>query len=149
MAATKKPDDKGFQSYLAAIEWLMSYLESSHTPCLVRDVQREAKKEGMSPALLRKAAQALPIIRRPRELRGPWAWKLPEPEELVRVRYQCPLVACGKESEGWMEFRLSRILFSAGLIRYLTRGTARRTQPPDGSTIFLRLSDQNETPNQP
>ncbi len=131
------PDDgEARQTFLRTALWLLEYPEA---PRLVRDVRAEAQTRQIPPALLRRAAQALPIIKRPRELRGAWMWMLPEPEELVRVRYECPIRNCRKVSEGWMEFRISRHLFRAGLIRYLTRGTARRTQPPDGDSIFLRL----------
>ena len=49
-----------------------------------------------------------------------------------------------QDPEGWMEFRLSRILFSVGLIEYITRGTVRRTQPPDRHSIFLRLETEGQ-----
>ncbi len=130
--------DPEYSLHTAAL-WLMEYLESSKTPCLVREVQLASKRIDMAPALLHRAAAEVPLLRRPREMRGPWVWALPDPEELVRVRYRCPIVDCGKTCEGWMQFRLSRILFPSGLIRYLTRGTSRRTQPPDGSSTFLRL----------
>ncbi len=123
---------------LRATSWLLKSLEKS--PRLVRDVRAEARTRQIPPALLRRAAQTLPIIRRPRELRGPWTWRLPEADELVRVSYECPVSNCHRVSEGWMQFSLSRLLFAAGLVRYLTRGTARRTQPPDGQTIFQRLN---------
>ncbi len=131
------PDREAQRELLRATSWLLDLLAES--PRLVRDVRAEAKMQQIPPALLRRAAQALPIVRRPRELRGPWMWMLPEPEELVRVQYECPVTNCHKVSEGWMQFRMSRLLFAAGLLRYLTRGTARRTQPPDGETFFLRL----------
>ncbi len=134
------PDREAQRELLRTTHWLLEYLEKS--PRLVRDVRAEAKTRQISPALLRRVAQSLPIIRRPRELRGPWMWMLPEADELVRVSYECPVSNCHKVSEGWMEFRLSRLLFAAGLLRYLTRGTARRTQPPDGDTIFLRLDNE-------
>ncbi len=126
-------------SFLATVTWLMEYLEAA--PRLVREVREEAGKKKIPPALLRRAAQALPIVRRPRELRGPWTWRLPELDELVRVEYSCPITNCKKVAEGWMEFKMSRYLFSAGLIRYLTRGTARRTRPPDAESTFLRLEE--------
>ena len=129
-------------SFRTTVIWLMEYLEG--TPRLVREVREEAGKKKISPALLRRAAQALPIVRRPHELRGPWAWRLPEPDELVRVEYSCPIDNCKKVAEGWMEFKMSRVLFSAGLVRYLTRGTARRTQPPDATSTFLRLEESRK-----
>ena len=119
--------------------WLIEFLDTS-PPRLIRDVKREADVHGIPPQLLNSAAKALPLIRRPKVVRGPWTWQLPQPAELVRVCYFCPVIGCGKTSEGWMEFRLSRILFSAGLIRYVTSGTARRTLSPECSSIFLRLA---------
>lgn len=129
------------QELLRATHWLLDYLEEE-SPRLVHDIRSGARIQQIPPALLRRASQALPILRRPRELRGPWTWRLPEPDELVRVSYECPVANCRKVFEGWMQFRISRLLFAAGLIQYLTRGTAVRTRPPDGETIFLRL----ETP---
>ena len=99
--------------------WLIEFLDTS-PPRLIRDVKREADVHGIPPQLLNSAAKALPLIRRPKVVRGPWTWQLPQPAELVRVCYFCPVIGCGKTSEGWMEFRLSRILFSAGLVRYVT-----------------------------
>ncbi len=121
----------------AAVLWLLDVLDDTE-PHLVSQVQEVAKLKRIRPALLRRAARAMPIIKKPRELRGPWTWRLPKPDELVRVRYTCPITECSKVSEGWMVFRISRLLFAAGLVRYLTRGTTRLTQPPDGETIFLR-----------
>ncbi len=120
-----------------AVQWLLGLLDRD-APRLVQEVREAAKEERIGPALLRRASQAAPIIRKPREIRGPWTWRLPEPDELVRVLYICPVTDCGKVREGWMEYRLSRPLFDVGLIRYLTRGTAQRTRPPEGSSIFLR-----------
>ncbi len=120
----------------SAVLWLLELLENH--PRLVQEVRDAAKEKHISAALLRRASQAVPIIRKPRELRGPWTWRLPGPEELVRVAYTCPVKNCGKEYEGWMEFGMSRSLFEAGLVRYLTRGTAVRTKPPEERSIFLR-----------
>ncbi len=131
-------DDDGQEELRLAILWLLGFLDRTPPP-LVREVQDAAKRQRMPPALLRRAAEGIPILRKPRELRGPWTWRLPEPGELVRVRFTCPVAECDRVSEGWMEFGISRTLFEAGLVRYLTRGTARRTQPPEGSSIFLRL----------
>ncbi len=130
-----QPDPEAQQEFLQATHWLLEFLDR---PRLVQEVREAAKKKHIPAALLRRASQGVPIIRRPRELRGPWTWRLPRPEELVRVSYTCPVKDCGKEYEGWMEFGLSRLLFEAGLVRYLTRGTAVRTQPPEGRSIFLR-----------
>ncbi len=64
---------------------------------------------------------------------------MPEPDELVLVRYECPVAECSKDSEGWMEFGRTRHLFFAGVIRYLTRGRLRRTRPRDqASLLWLR-----------
>ncbi len=122
--------------------WLLEYLESATSPPLVRDIQAVAKDNDIPAGVLRVASQELPIIRQPRELRGPWTWRLPQPEELVQVRFYCPIEDCQKVSEGWMEFRLSRILFTAGLVHYLTRGRLRRVQRPGGHSIFLRLEPE-------
>ena len=140
MPSSQSPESES--SFRATVTWLMEFLESS--PRLVQEVREEAGKRRISPALLRRAAQALPIVRRPRELRGPWTWRLPEADELVRVEYSCPIANCKKVAEGWMEFRMSRVLFSAGLVRYLTRGTARRTQPPEATSTFLRLQESRQ-----
>lgn len=109
------------------VSWLLFYLESG--PRLAREVKKSAADRGIPATLLRRAADVLPIIRRPRELRGPWIWKLPDSSELVLVRYECPVVECSRRIEGWMEFGLSRRLFSAGVIRYLTRGRVRSVRP--------------------
>ncbi len=138
-----RPNHESEPSFLAAVMWLMEYLEEA--PRLVQEVRKVAAEKQISPALLRRAAQALPIVRRPRELRGPWTWRLPGLDELVRVSYSCPVANCKKVAEGWMEFRISRILFSAGLVRYLTRGTARRTQRPEAESTFLRLEESRQS----
>ncbi len=109
------------------VSWLLFYLESG--PRLVREVKKTAAERGIPPTWLRRATDVLPIIRRPRELRGPWIWKLPDDSELVLVRYRCPMAECSRSFEGWMEFGPSRRLFSAGLIRYLTRGRAPGVRP--------------------
>ena len=137
----KAAEDDSLEELRTTVRWLLEFLDHA-PPRLVREVRDAAKRERISPALLRRASQAAPIIRTPREFRGPWTWRLPEPDELVRVRYTCPVANCGKVSEGWMEYGISRWLFKAGLVRYLTQGTAVRKQPPDGRSIFLRLERQ-------
>ncbi len=130
----------GGQELWEAVRWLLGFLDHT-TPRLVHEVREAAKQERIRPALLRRAAQAAPILRRPRELRGPWTWRLPQPEDLVRVRYTCPVADCGKVREGWMEFGISQPLFDVGLVRYLTRGTAQRSRSPESDSGFLRAGD--------
>ena len=91
--------------------------------------------------MLRRAAQSLPILRRPREIRG----QLPEPDELVRVRYECPVKDCGKVKEAWMEYRMSRVLFDAGLVRHLTKGTAVRTRPGEAFSVQMTQCDLKQS----
>jgi len=117
--------------------WLLQALDSG--PCLATEIRTCAEKQGISQKLLLRAARNLPIIRRPRELRGPWVWRLPGPDELVWVRYECPLAGCSKSLEGWMEFGKSRPLFSLGMVRYLVRGRVWRAQPGEERSERLRL----------
>ena len=117
--------------------WLLRTLDAG--PCLATEIRKCAEKQGISQKLLLRAAQNLPIIRRPRELRGPWVWRLPGPDELVWVRYECPLARCSKSLEGWMEFEKSRLLFSLGMVRYLVRGRVWRTRPGEERSERLRL----------
>ena len=123
--------------YWEAEKWLMWCLRGA--PKLVNEIREVAKEKRMRAADLRRAAQSLPIIRKPRELRGPWVWRLPEHDQLVRVAYTCPGSSCGREIEGWMEFGWSQTLFHAGLIRYLTKGTALRIRPADSESAFIHI----------
>lgn len=72
-------------------------------------------------------------------MRGPWTWGLPNPDELVLVRYECPLVECSKSFEGWMEFERTRPLFSAGVLRYLVKGRVWRSKAGEEKSARLRL----------
>lgn len=126
------------------VSWLLFYLESG--PRLAREVKKSAADRGIPATVLRRAADVLPIIRRPRELRGPWIWKLPDSSELVLVRYECPVVECSRRFEGWMEYGLSRRLFSAGVIRYLTRGRVRSVRPNRDKDALLLLVPSPPSP---
>lgn len=138
-ATRKRPAEKGNvpRSLQEGCNWLLRELDGG--PRLVTEVRRGAEKRGISQKLLLRAAQNLPIIRRPRELRGPWIWRLPGPDELVWVRYDCPLAGCSKSLEGWMEFGKSRRLFALGIVRYLVRARVWRIRPGEERSERLRL----------
>ncbi len=119
----------------AAAFWLLDHLTPE--PRLMTEVAAAAQMEGLSRKIVQKAARTLPVLRRPRELRGPWVWSFPRDDEQVLVSYRCPLAECPVRREGWMPFGLSRPLFACGLVRYLIRGRLRRTRS-GAETDYLR-----------
>lgn len=133
----RKADDDKTPGLAEAALWLLGRLDSG--PCLKTEIEKAAEKEGISHGLLERAAQALPILRRPREQQGPWEWRLPGPGDLVQARYQCPVDHCDQQYEGWIEFGLSRALFSVRLIQYLIRGRLRRSRSGDDKVDRLPL----------
>ena len=121
-----------------AVNWLLACLDSG--PHLVRDIKKSAEAEGIPQRILLRAAGLLPLIRRPSSLRGPWIWRLPDADELVRIRYECPIMRCSRSFEGWIEFGPSRALFSAGMIHYMTRGSVQRVRPNRDTERLLLLA---------
>lgn len=105
----------------------------------MKEVIDSAAREGFKRELTQKAARTLPILRRPRELRGPWEWSLPNEDQQVPVLYRCPLAECPIRREGWMPFGLSRQLFAVGLVRYQIRGRLRHARSGEESEGLVRL----------
>ncbi len=136
-AKGRKSADGEAPGFAEATLWLLGRLDRG--PCIKAEIEKEAEKEGISPALLKRASQALPILRRPRELHGPWEWRLPGPGDLVQARYECPVDHCDQKYDGWIEFGLSRALFSVRLIQYLIRGRLRRSKSADDKVDRLPL----------
>jgi len=115
--------------------WLLRALGSE--PRLVQEVQSAAEAAGIPPNVLKRASQSLPIVRRPRELRGPWTWRLPASDEMVPVRYHCPFGDCSVRREGWMAFERSACLFTVGLLDYRVKGRLLRVRPSGGEDELL------------
>ena len=119
-----------------AQHWLLERLSTE--PRLMKELVAEAGQDGVAEKYLKKASRRLPVLRRPRELRGPWVWRFPDDDEQVLVQYRCPLQDCPPFREGWMPFGRSRALFRAGLVTYQIRGRLRRSRPAETEGHLLK-----------
>ena len=134
---------KPYASTREAALWLLDRLGTE--PRLMKELVVEAEKAGFSEKDFLRGARNLPILRRPRELRGPWVWSLPREDEQVLVSFNCPLSHCPSSAarEGWLELGESRLLFKVGLLRYRIRGRMRIRRPAESEEHLLRVEESH------